>query len=241
MLFTRKCEPRKQRDIGVGSARKPSRDRVRDRPYPRVRRGQAGDGRHLGPPKRTARHGAPRMRPWRRLGHELTKVSACSGEATEVSEARLIRERMAENATREPGSPAEADGCVVKRPIPQSPSPGKQAMERERGASLEETLGTPEARVLVDEAVGSRSRLERVVRADGARADCRNVTGKAGRVVLSGVARRRARMAEMHLGLRRQAGIPIRWKASRVVPPSSRTRGDSSSVRGDGGTILVSG
>jgi len=96
------------------------------------------------------------------FGHALTKVIACSGEATGVSEARLVRERMAENATREPGSHAEADRCVVKRPIPQSPFPGEQAMERERGASFEEMLGTPEARVLVNEAVGSRSRLGRI-------------------------------------------------------------------------------
>jgi len=79
-----------------------------------------------------------------------------------VSEARWVRERMVENATREPGPPAEADRCVVKRPVPRSPFPGSQAMARERGESLEETPGTREARVLVVKAVRSRSRLERI-------------------------------------------------------------------------------
>jgi len=49
---------RGQRDIGTGSTRKQSRDRARDRPYPHGR-GQAGDGRHLRPPKWAALHGAP--------------------------------------------------------------------------------------------------------------------------------------------------------------------------------------
>jgi len=39
--------------------------------------------------------------------------------------------------------------------------------------------------------------------------------------------------------LRKQAVDPIQRKAPRVVPPSSRYRGDGSSTRGDGGTILV--
>jgi hypothetical protein len=50
---------REQRDIGAESTRKQSRDRARDRPFPRVRRGEAGDGRHLRPPMWAARHGAP--------------------------------------------------------------------------------------------------------------------------------------------------------------------------------------
>jgi len=40
--------------------------------------------------------------------------------------------------------------------------------------------------------------------------------------------------------LRRQTEDSIRRKAPRVVPPSSRDRGDGSSKRGDGGTILAS-
>jgi hypothetical protein len=39
----------------------------------------------------------------------------------------------------------------VKRPVPQSPFPGTQALGSERSASFEEMLGTREARVLVVE------------------------------------------------------------------------------------------
>jgi len=87
---------------------------------------------------------------WRRLGTRLAEVIAFLGEATGVSEAQLVRGRVAENAAREPEPLAEADGRVVKRSIPQSPFPGKQAMERERSACFEEMLGTREARVLVN-------------------------------------------------------------------------------------------
>lgn len=69
---------------------------------------------------------------------------------------------MADNATREPDLPAEADRGVVKRPVPQSPFSRTQTMGRERSESFEETLGTQEARAVVVEAVRSRSRLERI-------------------------------------------------------------------------------
>jgi len=121
------------------------------------------DGRHLGPEKQAALHGAPADAASALLesrARESERVTL--DEATGVSEARRVWGRMAENAMREPGPPAEADGCVVKRPVPQSPFPGMQAMGRERGASFEEMLGTHEARVLVSEAVGSRNRSERI-------------------------------------------------------------------------------
>jgi len=49
-----------------------------------------------------------------------------------MSEVRWIRGRVAENATREPDSPAEADPCAVKRWVPRSPSPGASLGERAR-------------------------------------------------------------------------------------------------------------
>jgi hypothetical protein len=78
------------------------------------------------------------------------------GEATGVSEARWVRGCVAENAMREPELPAEADRCVVKRSFPQSPFPGKQAMERERSVCFEKMLGTREARVLVVRSSGKQ-------------------------------------------------------------------------------------
>jgi len=169
-------------------------------------------------------------------------VIACSGEATGVSEARLVRERMAENATREPGSPAEADGCVVKRPIPRSPSPGKQAMERERGASFEEMLGTPEARVLVNEAVGSRSRLERIVRARTVRV--RMARPSQGRQdawfcpAPQGVGPGWLKCTRVCIG---RQGFRYDGRRLESFLLLLATERDSSSVRGDRGTILVSG
>jgi len=59
------CRPREsvnggeQRDIGAGSTRKQSRDRARDRPYPRLDAATLDDGRHLRPPMWAALHGAP--------------------------------------------------------------------------------------------------------------------------------------------------------------------------------------
>jgi len=101
---------RERRDIGAGSTRKQSRDRARDRPYrmDAVKLATEGTSGHLGGLLFTEHL---QMRPWRRLGPRLTRVIACSDEATGVSEARLVRECMAENARREPGSPAEADGA----------------------------------------------------------------------------------------------------------------------------------
>jgi len=51
---------------------------------------------------------------------------------------------------------------VVKRWIPQSPGLGCKPIGQGRSASFEEMLGIDEARVLVVEVVGSRSRLVRI-------------------------------------------------------------------------------
>jgi hypothetical protein len=51
---------------------------------------------------------------------------------------------------------------VVKCQVPQSPGSGCKPMAQGRSASSEEMLGTDEARVLVVEAVGSRSRSIRI-------------------------------------------------------------------------------
>jgi len=89
---------------------------------------------------------------WRPRGFALAKASGgLPTIATGVSEARWVRGCVTEDVAREPGPPAEADRCAVKRPVPQSPFPGTQALGSERSASFEEMLGTREARVLVVE------------------------------------------------------------------------------------------
>jgi hypothetical protein len=126
-------------------------------------RGEAGDGRHLGPKKQAALHGAfaDRVLAFTK-NPPHAKARGCFGEATGMSEARLFRGCVVDNAIREPEEPAEADYGAVKRQVPQSLFPGQQVMEEERGASLGKMLGTREARVLVVEAVGSRIRSERI-------------------------------------------------------------------------------
>jgi hypothetical protein len=205
-----------------------------------------------------------------------------------MSEARLFRGRVAENATREPEEPAEADPGVVKRRVPQSLFPGASLGERARrksrkdagntrGASArsrssgkQKSVGTHRARATRTvarqvgkgraspsqtvgsadaddgspslERIGSEGRSgagpkawslaakRRVMPAsseNGARASRQNVTGKACRSNLFGVARRRVYVAER---------LRVSAEAGRISDTMEGVSSRSSifSLRGDG-------
>jgi len=79
-----------------------------------------------------------------------------------MSEARHGREYVEQNATHEPEQPTEADPLRHEAQGPPVSLLEEQTSGGERDASLGKMLGTKEARVLVVEAVGSRSWSERI-------------------------------------------------------------------------------
>jgi len=92
----------------------------------------------------------------------VRKRSSTQGEATGVSEARLDGSARKKHAPHESERVRRSGSGVVKRRIPRSFGRGCRPRDQRRGASLEETPGTNEARVLVVEAVGSISRSVRI-------------------------------------------------------------------------------
>jgi len=142
----RTCEStddRARRDTRAGSKRKPSRDRSRDQHSPRRTREswrwKASRTTRVGCPSRGTCQGS--------LGSVERSVRCESsgrnlGRATGMSEARLVRGCAAEDATREPEEPAEADPGAVKRRVPQSLSPGASLGERARRKSRKDAGNT---------------------------------------------------------------------------------------------------
>jgi len=108
-----------------------------------ARSSRTGGRRDLGNPNRNAR----------------AKAQRGGTGATGVSEVWLARERTEKHAvSREPGRARQSGSGVVKRQVHRSPGRGCKPASQGRGASLEEMPVADEARVLVVEAVGSRSR-----------------------------------------------------------------------------------
>jgi len=150
---------------GPGRSGNPSRDRTRDWFRLAQERGRLlsieGTSDCSGWPHL---HGAAG---WRSLG-DPNKPRSCesaatvNGEATGVSEARLVRECVEEARHATTRAARRSGSGVVKRQVPQSPGSGCKPTAQGRSESFEEMLGADEARVLVVEAVGSRSRSVRI-------------------------------------------------------------------------------
>jgi hypothetical protein len=150
---------------GPGRSGNPSRDRTRDWFRLAQERGRLlsieGTSDCSGWPHL---HGAAG---WRSLG-DPNKPRSCesaatvNGEATGVSEARLVRECVEEARHATTQAARRSGSGVVKRQVPQSPGSGCKPTAQGRSESFEEMLGADEARVLVVEAVGSRSRSVRI-------------------------------------------------------------------------------
>lgn len=79
-----------------------------------------------------------------------------------MSEVRIGRECVEEERHASTRATRRSGPSVVKRWVPQSPGRGCKPIGQGRSESFEEMLGIDEARVLVVDVVGSRSRSVRI-------------------------------------------------------------------------------
>jgi hypothetical protein len=144
----------------AGSKRKRSRDRTRDRRRFAHERGCPLSMKGtLGRSTRSIFTDGREARPW-----QPEPKRSCESAARRDGRDRGVRGMARSGAdgdntvSRQPGRARRSGSGVVKRQVHRSPGRGCKSTRQGRGASLEEMPVADEARVLVVEAAGSRSR-----------------------------------------------------------------------------------